>query len=122
MLSLMISEIFEVSHKEFLPMFDEWLLALRAGRLDHRSWIFDEKAVTTVINSLKAVKRGKCPPEGIVDSTEPWTIIRLYLNHPRGKDVGFWRELLVEIDKRLQLKPEKRELRRHVAAVLEGGY
>jgi hypothetical protein len=114
-------EVFEVSNREFLPMFDEWLAALKAGRLDHRSWIFDEKAVTMVIDSLRAVKRGKVPSEGSLDLV-PWTNVDLYRYHPRGKDVSFWRELLVEIDKRLRLKPEKRELCRHVSAVLEGGY
>jgi len=49
------------------------------------------------------------------------TINDLYHFHPKGRDESFWRELLVEINTRLQLKPEKRALSRHILAVLNGG-
>lgn len=114
-------EIFEVSDKEFLPMFAEWFSALKAGYLDHRSWIFGKKAITTVINALKAVRRGKAPPDGITD-LEPWTIKDLYQFHPRGKGIDFWEELLMELNIRMHRKPRKRELCRHITAALEGRY
>jgi len=114
-------EIFEVSNKDFLPLFDEWLSALKEGNLDHRSWIFDEKSVSTLINTYKDVKKGKIPQNGIID-IEPWTISDLYYFHPRGKDVNFWKELLLEINSRLQQQPKYRKLSRDIEAVLEGAY
>lgn len=114
-------EVFEVSDREFLPMFDEWFSALKKGYLDHRSWVFSRKTMTALINSLKAVRRNKAPPDGIID-LEPWTIRGLYQYHPRGKDVDFWEELLIELNLRMQRKPSNRELCRHVSAALEGRY
>lgn len=114
-------EIFEVSNKDFLPSFDEWLSALKEGNLDHRSWIFDEKSVSTLINTYKDVKKGKVPKNGIID-IEPWTVSDLYDFHPRGKDVNFWKELLLEINSRLQQQPKYRKLSRDIEAVLEGAY
>jgi hypothetical protein len=114
-------EVFKIADKDFLPIFEKWMEALRTGYLDHRSWIFDEKAITTVINAFKAVKRGKAPPEGLID-IEHWTILDLYRYHPRGKEVSFWKELLIELNKRLQTKTEKRELSRHILSTLQNGY
>lgn len=115
------SEVFDVSDKEFLPMFADWFSALKAGYLDHRSWIFKKDTVIQVINTLKAVRRGKIPKNGIID-LEPWTINDLYQHHPQGKDVQFWRELLIQINERLIQNPENRELSRHISAVLDGAY
>jgi hypothetical protein len=114
-------EVFEVSDKDFLPFFDEWLSALKKGYLDHRSWIFSGESITALINSFKEVKKGRIPADGIID-IEPWTIRDLYYFHPRGKDVSFWRELLVELNSRLQLKQKNRRFSQHIEAVLEGGY
>jgi len=114
-------EVFDVSNRDFLPMFEEWLAALKSGHLDHRSWIFDEKAITKIIDTLNNVKKGKVPSNGIIDM-EPWTIDYLYQFHPRGKDATFWRDLLVDINARLQINPQYRKMARHVEAVLEGGY
>ncbi len=114
-------EIFEVSDREFLPNFEEWIQALKDGNLDHRSWIFDEKSVNTLISTYKDVRRGKIPENGIVD-IEHWTISNLYSFHPRGKEPDFWRELLVEVNKRIQHMPMHKKLSRDIEAVLEGGY
>ncbi len=114
-------EAFEVSDKDFLSLFDGWLSALKEGNLDHRSWIFSEKSITTLINSFKEVKKGKIPADGKID-IEPWTIRDLYYFHPRGKDVDFWRELLVELNSRLQLKQKHRRFSQNIEAVLEGRY
>lgn len=115
-------EVFEVSDRDFLPMFEQWFSALKEGRLDHRSWIFDKNSVATIINSLKEVKKGRVPADGIID-IEPWTIRSLYVFHPRGKDESFWKELLVAINARLfHLKHMNREVARDIEAVFKGGY
>ena len=114
-------EIFHVSNKAFLPMFAEWFSALKAGYLDQRSWIFNEKSIIALINALKAVRRDKAPPDGIIDLV-PWTIKDLYEYHHRGKDVDFWEELLRELNRQMQQKPSNQELRRHISAALEGRY
>jgi hypothetical protein len=115
-------EVFEVSDRDFLPMFEQWFSALKEGHLDHRSWIFDKKSVSTIIQSFNEVKKGRIPPDGIID-IEPWTIRSLYFFHPRGKDESFWKELLIEINARLfHLKHMNREVARDIEAVLKGGY
>jgi len=114
-------EIFHVSNKAFLPMFAEWFSALKAGYLDQRSWIFNEKSIIALINALKAVRRDKAPPDGIIDLV-PWTIKDLYEYHHRGKDVDFWEELLRELKRQMQQKPSNQELCRHISAALEGRY
>jgi len=114
-------EIFHVSDKAFLPMFAEWFSALKAGYLDQRSWIFNEKSIIALINALKAVRRDKAPPDGIIDLVR-WTIKDLYQYHPRGKDVDFWEELLRELKRQMQQKPSNQELCRHISAALEGRY
>jgi hypothetical protein len=114
-------EVFDVSNRDFLPLFAEWFSALKEGHLDHRSWIFNKNSVETVINTLKEVKKGRVPPDGKID-IESWSVSDLYNFHPRGKDESFWRELLVEIDARLELNYKNRELSKHIQAVLDGGY
>jgi hypothetical protein len=114
-------QIFEVSNRDFLPKFDQWFTALKEGNLDHRSWIFDEKQVIPLINAYKEVSKGKQPQNGIID-LESWTISDLYTYHPQGKDSAFWKELLTEINKRMQLNSVNPKLSRHIEAVLAGGY
>jgi len=53
---------------------------------------------------------------------ELWTIGDLLCAHPEAKNESFWRILLVEMNKRLQTMPEKRELCRHIESALNGRY
>lgn len=114
-------EVFEVSDRDFLPIFEQWLSALKEGYLDHRSWIFDKKSVSTIITTLNEVKKGRVPADGIID-IEPWTIRDLFFFHPRGKDETFWKELLIAINTRLHINHKNPEVSRHIDAALAGGY
>jgi hypothetical protein len=115
-------EVFDVSEREILPKFELWFSALKDGRLDHLSWIFEKNSVATIINTLKEVKKGREPADGIID-IEPWTIRSLYLSHPRGKDESFWKDLLATICSRLiYIKPMNQEVARYIEAVFKGGY
>jgi hypothetical protein len=114
-------EIFDVSNRDFLPLFADWITALKEGNLDHRSWIFEEKTVLQVINAYKAVKKGTKPENGIID-LEPWTINDLYSFHPQGKDPEFWRQMLADINLRLRKMGQNKQLSRNITAVLDGAY
>lgn len=114
-------EIFEVSDREFLPLFEGWFLALKEGNLDHRSWVFNEQSVTTLISTYKDVRRGRIPENGIID-IEHWTISDLYSFHPKGKDPDFWKEMLIELNLRMQHMPRHEKLSRDIEAIIEGGY
>jgi len=87
------SEVFSMSDKSFLPLFEEWLTALNEGRIDHHSWIFEN--IGEVERACRAVKMGKAPRDVIIDpSSGMWTLRDIYLYHPRGKDYDFWVEIL----------------------------
>ena len=115
-------EIFEISDRDFLPLFADWVsAALKVGNLDHGSWIFKNDTVLQIINAYKAVKKGTEPENGIIDM-EPWTIGDLYSLHPMGKDPNFWRDLLVEINLRLKHMHQNERLSKHMTAVIDGAY
>jgi len=93
-------EIFQVSDKDFLPHFEQWVNALREGNLDHRSWVF-KKGEEELTKAFRAVKRGRPPPDTLID-LEPWTLLDLYRYHPRGKEPALYRELIDTVRARKQ--------------------
>lgn len=106
--------------------FEGWLAALRDGRLDHRLWIFTKgkQLLETLIARLE-----RLDPEALgapvdfleerypgigelldyqIDIDEIWSLRDLLEYYPRGRDIAFYRELLGEIERRLEANPELR--------------
>jgi len=107
--------------KHAVAEFEAWFTALREGRLDHRSWIFTEGAelLQKLIMQLKRLdpQELKAAPLEVleqmhpelwetliepIDPQENWVLEDLFEHHPRGRDIAFYRELLAEIEKRLE--------------------
>ena len=92
-------EVMMLSDKSILPDFEEWLQALEAGYLDHRSHLFTEDVERRLSRAIRNVKQGKPPPREMIDFVM-WTLDDLYRSHPRGKDPDFYREILEAIKER----------------------
>ena len=114
-------EVFQIANKDFLPEFEQWLEVLKIGYLDHRSWIFEKDNIAKLIKAYKDVKKGIMPQEGFIDQVS-WSFKDIYNQHPRGKELSFWNELLIELNNRLKTKPKKQELSRDILATLQTGY
>jgi len=113
--------------KHAVAEFEAWFTALREGRLDHRSWIFTrgkqllEKLITQ-LKKLESQELKAVPLEVLeqmrpelyevliepIDAQENWILEDLFEHHPRGRDIAFYRELLGEIEKRLDANPDLR--------------
>jgi len=108
--------------------FESWLKALKAGALDHRLWIFGKppdappglKSGREVLKTLTKHPEWLQPQDGLdprreeifnsrIDLQEPWTLGDLVAFHPRGKDIEFYKDILREIEKRLEANPELRK-------------
>lgn len=91
--------IVEVAMKEVAADFDEWLQALKEGRIDE-PWLASDEVIERVRKVLRAVEKGRAPPDEIIDCFafsevgRPWTALDVWLYHPRGKDPELWREVL----------------------------
>jgi hypothetical protein len=94
-------ETFYLSNRGILREFEEWREALIEGRLDHRSWIFEEGALTQLRKAYRAVKRNTEPLPIKID-LEPWSLQDLYKFHPFGRDPAFWDRLIRDIEARFQ--------------------
>jgi hypothetical protein len=124
-----------ISEAEKMNEFETWLATLREGRLDHRLWVFTKgkQLLETLIARLE-----RLDPEALgapieflearypvlaelldnqVDIDERWTLRDLMAYYPRGRDIAFYRELLAEIEKRLEANPE---LRRKLESLTAG--
>jgi hypothetical protein len=108
--------------------FESWLKALKAGALDHRPWIFGRppdappelKSGREVLLALIRHPEWLQPQDGLdprreeifnsrIDLQEPWTLGDLVAFHPRGKEIEFYKDILREIEKRLEANPELRQ-------------
>ena len=94
-----------LSNKSVIRTFDDWRVALREGRLDHRGWLFKEKTFARLAKAYRAVKRGREPSDVRIDK-EPWSLRDIYRYHPFGRDAGFWNEIINEIKTRASMKIE----------------
>jgi DNA-binding Lrp family transcriptional regulator len=116
--------------------FESWLKALKAGALDHRLWIFGRppeappelKSGREILKTLIKHPEWLQPQDGLdprreeifnsrIDLQEPWTLGDLVAYHPRGRDIAFYRELLGEIESRLEANPD---LRRKLESLTAG--
>jgi hypothetical protein len=79
-----------------LPMFEEWLKALKMGELSHRVWLFEENTFKKVESAYRAVKRGRRPEPLKIDK-EFWTLRDLYELHPKGKNPEFWYDIITAL-------------------------
>jgi hypothetical protein len=116
-----------IPEAEKMNEFETWLADLRGGRLDHRLWIFTKgkQLLETLVTRLE-----RLDPEALgapieflearypvlaellddqVDIDEIWTLRDLMAYYPRGRDIAFYRELLAEIEKRLEANPKLRQ-------------
>jgi DNA-binding HxlR family transcriptional regulator len=96
-------EAITLADSSFLPSFDEWMKALKDGRLDHRGYLFSPEVEKKLINAFKNVKMGKSPRDEPIDF-EMWTLADLYRIHPRGKDPEFYKEILDAIRERKKVR------------------
>ena len=93
-------EIFQVSDKSFLPLFKDWLVALRNGHLSYHTWLFTEgekelvKAYRVVKKNMTRSKDKTKAPQPVAIDFVTWTLQDLYLYHPEGKELTFWKKLL----------------------------
>jgi len=90
---------FEARKSFILRNFEEWVKALKEGRLDHRIWLFDDRVLNELYRTYKRIKRGT-PPRDISIDYEPWTLKDIYELHPMGKDIEFWDKLIDLIKER----------------------
>jgi hypothetical protein len=97
--------------------FDDWLNAVKTGRADHRTWLFEEKTLARVRAAYRRVRSGRQPDDLRIDK-ENWTLKDIYRYHPRGKDPAFWEEVLEALKSRNA--PEHLQHRKN--AVPEGFY
>jgi hypothetical protein len=107
--------------------FESWLKALKAGALDYRLWIFGRspdappglKSGREILKTLIKQPEWLQSQDGLdprreelfkekLDLQETWTLGDLVTYHPRGKDIEFYKEVLQEIEKRLEANPELR--------------
>jgi hypothetical protein len=92
-----------LSNRSVIRTFDDWRVALKEGRLDHRVWLFKDKTFARLAKAYRAVRRGKEPSDVRIDK-EPWSLRDLYLYHPFGKDTSFWEEFIDEIKTRASIE------------------
>lgn len=103
-------EIFELQSKMILVDFQNWLSALRSGDLDHRGYfVFTEENLKLVASAWRKVRKGRPPQNKGLDLQERWTLLDIYLHHPRGKDPEFWEELYNLLKAKLEERRRKRE-------------
>lgn len=79
--------------------FQDWLDAVKAGRADHRTWLFEEMTLERIRKTYRSVRLTRKPLPIRIDK-EPWNLLDLYTYHPRGTDPQFWLELLEVIEER----------------------
>jgi hypothetical protein len=108
--------------------FESWFKDLKNGILDHRIWIFGRspdappglKSGREVLLTLIRHPEWLQPQDGLdprreeifsekLDIQEVWTLGDIVAYHPRGKDIEFYKEILREIERRLEVNPELRQ-------------
>jgi DNA-binding Lrp family transcriptional regulator len=83
--------------------FDTWLNKLKKGDFDHRYWLFTEDSVEkALVDFLRILRqRPQQLPFDFKLDVEPFMQTSfLFYNHPRGKSIEFYSEILEGIKKR----------------------
>jgi hypothetical protein len=98
-------EAFE--EKSLLPFFRIWYNALKKGELDHRRYLFTNKTINKIKKAIRNIKIGLFPLNEKIDFKETWTLQYLYFEHPDGKKLEFWKNLLEAIKERKKILEKK---------------